>query len=65
MDGVYSVLLNKIKLFTSIKHRAHSLDVFHKMSIELPINGVLIIKDNFYVCGIQDYVDFFLAIHMF
>lgn len=65
MIGVYDVLLNIMKFFTSIKHRADSLEAFHKMSIELPINSVLIIKDNFYVCGIQDYVDFFLSTHMF
>lgn len=60
MDDIYSVLLNIIKPFIPVKHRAHLLDAFHKMSTELPITGVLIIKDSFYVCGIQDYVDFFL-----
>lgn len=38
----------------SIKPRVYLLDIFDKMFIELPINGVLVIKDTFYVCGIQD-----------
>lgn len=54
MNAVWGVLLNIIKLFTSIKHRAHLLDALRKMFFELLINGVLIIKDNFYVCGLRD-----------
>ena len=54
MEGNRGVLGNTVKLFKGIKPRASLLDTFDKMFIERPINGGLIIKDHFYVCGIQD-----------
>ena len=54
VEGNRGVLGNTVKLFKAIKPRASLLDTIDKMFSERPINGGLIIKDHFYVCGIQD-----------
>lgn len=54
VEGNRGVLGNTVKLFKAIKPRASLLDTFDKVFIECPINGGLIIKDCFYVCGIED-----------